>query len=119
MLHFGPIDPLGHVESMPNVHSCEHTGVGNMLKAFVHGLPMHSLEVSVSVVHVAPNVPRAGPSLAASTAGDELPGQAARTRARARASKRRCMVDNVTVVRHPIAACICDLNVTRSDTAIT
>src|SRR5215468_1315918 len=106
MLHFGPIDPLGHVESMPNVHSCEHTGVGNMLKAFVHGLPMHSLEVSVTVVHAAPNVPGAGPSLPASAAGGALPEQADRTRARA--STRRCIVGNVTVVRHPIAAGSCD-----------
>lgn len=118
MLHFGPIDPLGQVESMPNVHSCEHTGVGNMLKAFVHGLPMHSLELSVTVVQGAPNDPGAGPSPPASAAGDdELLEQADRTRARA--STKRCMVGNVTVVRHPIAAGSCDRDVTLHDLAIT
>ena len=116
MLHLGPIDPLGQVESMPNVHSCEHTGVGNMLKAFVHGLPMHSLEVSVTVVHVAPNVPGAGP-FPASAVGDELLEQADTTRAKA--STKRCIVGNFTAVRHPIGAASDDLDITLHDLAIT
>ena len=74
MLHLGPIDPFGHVASMPTVQRCEHTGVGSELKVSVQGLFMHSLEVSVTVVQGAPNDPAGRPSMAtsagaASTAG--------------------------------------------------
>ena len=100
---------------MSIVHFCEHTGVGNMLKVFVQGLPMHSLEVSETVVQVAPNDPGAGPSLPASRAGDELLEQAPRTRDKA--SKRRCIVGDVTMARPTITGSSCDLDVTLRDLA--
>ena len=57
MLHFIPIEPLGQVESIPKVHFCEHTGWPIMSMVPVHTPLAHSLEVSLAVVHAAPNAP--------------------------------------------------------------
>ncbi len=95
MLQNWPIEPFGQVGSaaMCIVHVCEHTGIGNWLKLLVQALPMHSLEVSVTVVQVAPNDPGAGPDASAGDASgvgdDELLEQAAR--ASDNTSKRRCI----------------------------
>jgi hypothetical protein len=57
MLHFCPIEPFGHVVSVPasTVHFCEQTGVGSMLNEFVHTPLVHSVDVSDTTLHVAPN----------------------------------------------------------------
>jgi len=86
MLHFFPIAPSGHVESVPNVHFCEHTGCATMSNVPVHTALSHSVEVSLGVTHAAPNVRGAGPP-EASTAGGESPEHAVTTNNQA--SKRR------------------------------
>ena len=95
MLQNWPIEPFGHDGSfaLSIVHSCEHTLWPSMSKLFVQGLPMHSLDVSETVVHVAPNVPGAGPP-ASGPGGGVLPEQAQRTNDQARRS--RCMTSNRT-----------------------
>src|SRR5690349_21782095 len=80
MLHFCPIEPLGHVVSVPpsTVHFCEHTGVGSWLNVFVQTWLVHSVDVSLTVVHEAPNAPPpAGLSMAASALGASPDVQAA------------------------------------------
>ena len=93
MLHFGPAEPAGHVESIPNVHFTEHTGCMIMSKLPVHTMLSHSVDVSLTVTHAAPNVRGAAPP--ASTPEDgESPEHAARTSEQTRA--RRCMARDVT-----------------------
>jgi hypothetical protein len=86
MLHFCPAEPIGHVESIPNVHFTEHTGWPIMSKLPVHTPLSHSVEVSLTVTHAAPNVRGGGP---ASGPGPGVPEQATRTSDQAR--RRRCM----------------------------
>ena len=95
MLHLCPIDPFGQDGScaLSSVHVCEHTGWPAISMVFVQGLPPHSLDVSVTVVHVAPNVPGAGPP-ASGPGGGVLPEQAQRTNDQARRS--RCMTSYAT-----------------------
>jgi hypothetical protein len=53
-----PIEPFGHSASsaLPSiVHFTEHTGVGNMLKVFVHTPLAHSVLVSETVLQSEPN----------------------------------------------------------------
>src|SRR3954462_12032948 len=119
MLHFFvPSAPVGQDGSdcISRVHVCEHTLWPRLSMLLVQGLLMHSLEVSETVVHVAPNVPDAGPEASGAGAG-ELLEQA--HSARDRASTRRCMVVDVTAARPSIAGCSCDLDVTALDRAIT
>jgi len=77
MLHFMPVEPLGHVESVPNVHFCEHTGWPSMSNVLVQTPLSHSVDVSLAVAQVAPNVRAAGPD--ASAGAGVSPEQAART----------------------------------------
>jgi len=72
MLHFCvPSLPAGHDEpSAEPAHFCEHTGCGTMSNVFVQTPDMHSVDVSVTVTHVAPNPE---PVLAASFAGAGSP----------------------------------------------
>lgn len=55
MLHFMPVDPLGHVESIPTVHSCEHTEWPSMSNVFVQTWLAHSVDMSLGFAHVSPN----------------------------------------------------------------
>lgn len=61
MLHFCPTEPIGQVESIPNVHFAEHTGCPTMSMVPVHTPLSHSLDVSLTVTQDAPNVRAAGP----------------------------------------------------------
>jgi bifunctional non-homologous end joining protein LigD len=92
MLHFGPAEPAGHVESIPNVHFIEHTGCMTMSIVPVHTMLSHSVDVSLTVTHAAPNVRSPGP--AASAGAGESPEHAARTSEQTRA--KRCMARDVT-----------------------
>jgi hypothetical protein len=79
MLHFCPIEPVGHVVSDPprTVHFCEHTGVGNWLNVFVHTPLVHSVLVSLTVMQPEPKAalfePEPEPDPALSTGGGLLP----------------------------------------------
>src|ERR1043165_8570918 len=87
MLHFWPDEPAGQVVSMPKVHFTEHTGCMIMSKLPVQTMLSHSVDVSLTVTHAAPNVRAAGPP---STPPDgESPENAARTSEQTRA--KRCM----------------------------
>ena len=57
MLHFWPCDPIGQVVSVaPSiVHFCEHSGDVDMLNELVHTPLAHSVDVSETTVHIAPN----------------------------------------------------------------
>lgn len=83
MLHFIPAEPLGQVESVPNVHFCEHTGCPIMSIVPVHTPLSHSVDVSLTIVHAAPNVRGAGP-LASGPGAGESPEQAAKRTEQAR-----------------------------------
>jgi hypothetical protein len=87
MLHFMPVDPLGHVASIPTVHFCEHTGWPIMSNVLVQTPLVHSVDVSLGVTHIAPKAP--GLVLGASGAGFESPAQAPSRNKHARRS--RCM----------------------------
>ena len=52
MLHFMPIEPFGHIESI--VHCSEHTGVASMLTESVHTPLAHSVDVLDTTVHAEP-----------------------------------------------------------------
>jgi hypothetical protein len=60
MLHFCPIDPDGHIVAV--VHCSEHTGVLSMSIVLVHTPLLHSVDMLLTVVQGAPNVPAAGAS---------------------------------------------------------
>src|SRR5262249_58424981 len=96
MLHFCPAEPAGQVESMPNVHFTEHTGWPIMSKLPVHTPLSHSVDVSLTVTHAAPNVRGAGP-LASGPGPGALPEHATRTNDHAR--KRRCMPKGYNAAR--------------------
>ena len=83
MLHFMPVAPLGQVESLPNVHFTEHTGWPIMSNELVQTPLSHSVDVSLAVVHAAPNVRGGGPE---ASAGGESPEHAASASDHARAS---------------------------------
>ena len=68
-----PIDPLGHIAAV--VHFCEQTECPSMSKLLVQTPLVHSVDVSVGVMHVAPNAPGAGPA-ASGADGGVLPEQA-------------------------------------------
>jgi hypothetical protein len=57
LLHFCPIDPVGQTGSVPpsTVHFIEHKGVVDMSNESVHTMLEHSVPVSVTTVHAAPN----------------------------------------------------------------
>ena len=75
MLHFGPIEPAGQVESIPNVHCCEQTGWPAWSTVSVQTPLVHSVDVLLTVVQAAPKEPAAG---ASAEDGGVLPEQAAR-----------------------------------------
>jgi hypothetical protein len=85
---------MGHVGSdAPSiVHFCEHTGCGIWSTEFVQTPLLHSVDVSLTVLHVAPNVPAGGPSTAASAAVFESGVQAAIRTRRQVAIRMRIMV---------------------------
>jgi hypothetical protein len=79
-----PIDPLGHVA--PVVHCCEHTGWPAMSMVLVHTPLMHSVDMLLTIVQAAPNVPGAGPA-ASGGEGGVLPEQAQTTNDQASTSR--------------------------------
>src|SRR5689334_14020282 len=81
MLHFCIPALCGHVGSVPckTVHFCEHTLWPVMLNESVHTPDVHSVDVSLTVVHVAPNAPGATGG-ASAAGGGLLPEHAATTR---------------------------------------
>lgn len=116
MLHFMPADPLGQVESTPNVQCSEHTGWPSMSIEPVHTPLSHSVELSLTTVHAAPKLRGAGPPASGPGAGAS-PEQAARANHTART--RRCIASNVTVDPLSDRRRECDLCVTPHDAAIT
>lgn len=84
MLHFIPVAPIGQVASMPKVQRCEHTGWPIMSNVLVHTPLLHSVDVSLGVTQVAPNVRGAGSAEASTEDPGELPEHAARTKDQAR-----------------------------------
>ena len=97
MLHFIPLTPLGQVESVPNVHFCEHTGWPSMSMLPVHTPLSHSVEVSLTVTHVAPKLRGAGPPASGPGAGESEQAASASQQARTR----RCMMVNATMEPPP------------------
>ena len=75
-----PVEPLGHIASIPTVHCCEHTGWPSMSNVSVQTWLAHSVDVLLTVTHVAPNT--------ASTVGLELSVQAQSRNEHARRSRR-------------------------------
>src|ERR1044071_8445200 len=99
MLHFWPAEPIGQVESMPKVHFTEHTGWPIMSMLPVQTPLSHSVEVSLTVTQVAPNVRGAGPPASGPGAGVS-PEQATRTNDQAR--RRRCMAKRYNAAPPPV-----------------
>jgi hypothetical protein len=94
MLHiFAPDEPAGHVSFIPNVQVCEHTEWPSMSKLSVHTPVVHSVDVLLGVVHVAPNAPPP----AASGVDLTSPAQAHTTSEHARRS--RCMAATLHSIR--------------------
>ena len=87
-----PIDPFGHVA--PVVHCCEHTGWPAMSMVLVHTPLMHSVDMLLTIVQAAPNVPGAGPA-ASGDDGGVVPEQAQTTNDQASTS--RYMTRDVTM----------------------
>jgi hypothetical protein len=111
MLHFWPLAPIGQVESIPNVHFTEHTGCVIMSKLPVHTMLSHSLDVSLTVTHAAPNARGAGPPASGPEDGESAE-HAARTSKQARNKRMRR--------RYPaIQDGNCDRGVTALDLPIT
>ena len=97
MLQYLPIEPLGQESSIPlrTVHFCEHTAWPSMSIVPVQTWLSHSVEVSLGVTHVAPNVRAAGPLPASGAGAGALLEQA--TNANDRARRRRCMSRQITM----------------------
>jgi len=108
MLHiFAPVEPAGQESFIPNVHSCEHTEWPSMSNELVQTWLAHSVDVSLAVVHVAPNS-RVPPELESSVQAPSRNEKARRNRRirstlhriRARSPRRGAPAAAVTCVLH-------------------